>query len=67
MRRTFVDRILLSLPYQATPMTRIMVRGFVGFVEAASVEFVNNKEGVAREELVKTMVKTLFLSLAKSD
>ena len=67
VRRTFVDRILLSLPYQATPMTRIMVRGFVGFVEAASVEFVNNKEGVAREELVKTMVKTLFLSLAKSD
>lgn len=67
VRRTFADRILSSLPYAPTPLTRIIVRGFVGFVEAASVEFVNNKDHVSRDEVVKTMVKTLFASLARSD
>lgn len=67
VRRTFADRILSNLPYQASPLTRILVRGFVGFVEASSVEFVNNKEGVSRDELVKSMVKTLFATLAKAD
>lgn len=67
VRRTFVDRILSSLPYEASPLTRVVVRGFVGFVEASSVEWIQNKDKVSRDEVVKAMIKTLFAALARSD
>jgi hypothetical protein len=62
-----VDRILSSLPYEASPLTRVVVRGFVGFVEASSVEWIQNKDEVSRDEVVKAMIKTLFAALARSD
>jgi AcrR family transcriptional regulator len=67
VRRTFVDRILSSLPYSPTALTRVAVRGFVGFVEAASVEWLNNKDEVSREQVVQLMIRTLFSTLQRSD
>ena len=67
VRRTFVDRILSSLPYAATAVTRVAVRGFVGFVEAASVEWLNNKDEVTREQVVQLMIRTLFSTLQRSE
>jgi AcrR family transcriptional regulator len=66
VRRSFADRILASLPFAPTPLTRVAIRGFVGFVEAASVEWINNKKEVSRDEVVQLMVRTLFTSLSRS-
>lgn len=62
-RRVFADRLLEQLPIAARPDTELAVRGFLGFVEAASVAWLARPE-LGREELVERLVAVLGAALA---
>jgi AcrR family transcriptional regulator len=50
-RATFVERILAEIPAPASPLLHAMMRGWIGFVEATSAEWLARRD-VTREELV---------------
>ena len=64
VRRAMADRILGNLarrvepPVQPTPAVRIAVRGWVGFAEAASVDWLARRE-VPRDQLRDLLASTL--------
>jgi AcrR family transcriptional regulator len=70
-RRDLADLMLKhGQPYFPTPALRILVRGWVGMVEAASLAWLEHRT-VSREELTRYLVKTLLstvqLAGAKKD
>jgi AcrR family transcriptional regulator len=62
-RRVFADRLLEQLPVAPRKDTELAVRGFLGFVEAASVAWLARPE-LSREELVERLVAVLGAALA---
>jgi AcrR family transcriptional regulator len=60
VRGTMARRILDDLPLEGPPppAIRVAVRGWVGFAEAASLEWVERRE-VSREELRELLIKAL--------
>ncbi|MHB8879646.1 MAG: TetR/AcrR family transcriptional regulator, partial [Myxococcaceae bacterium] len=59
-RATFVDRILEQVPAElATPLVRLALRGWVGFVEAVATEWVTRHE-VKRPEILGLLEATLL-------
>jgi len=63
VRRRFVDVTLERIGQTlASPAQRTLVRGWVGMVEAASVDWVERRS-VTRDELTKLLVKTLLYTL----
>jgi AcrR family transcriptional regulator len=60
VRGTMARRILEDLPFDGPPppAVRVAVRGWVGFAEAASLEWVERRE-VSREELRELLIKAL--------
>lgn len=62
-RATFVERIKESIPKGlATPLVRITLRGWVGFVEATSIEWLSRRT-VPRHKLVLLLASVLLHSL----
>lgn len=63
VRRRFVEVTLERIGHTlASPAQRTLVRGWVGMVEAASVDWVEH-QSLSREELTKFLVKTLLYTL----
>ncbi len=63
VRRRFVDLTLERIGHAlASPAQRTLVRGWVGMVEAASVDWVAHPS-VSRADLTKLLVKTLLYTL----
>ncbi len=63
VRRSFVDLTLARIGQSlATPAQRTLVRGWVGMVEAASVDWVEHPS-LTRAALTKLLVKTLLYTL----
>jgi AcrR family transcriptional regulator len=63
-RQKMMDRILASMPLdgEPSPRIRLTVRGWVGFVEGASLEWVETR-GLSRAELRDLCVRALLASL----
>ncbi len=57
-RATFVERIVAELPLPASPVLRMLLRGWLGFVEATVTEWLLRRD-VTREELIPKMVMVL--------
>jgi AcrR family transcriptional regulator len=63
VRERFVDVIMERLGGAlTTPVQRTLVRGWVGMVEAASLEWLEEKP-VSREDMTRLLVKTLLYTL----
>ncbi len=63
VRRRFVEVTVERMgAATVTPIQRTLVRGWVGMVEAASLEWLEHKR-VSREELTRLLVKTLLYTL----
>lgn len=62
MRQTVIDRVLADLPPDPTPATRLAVRGWVGFIEACAVSWLD-QPSVRQDEVVELMVANLSASL----
>jgi len=63
-RNTFVERILENVPPElAHPLVRTALRGWIGFVEATSIDWVSRRP-VSRERLV-TLLTTLLLEVVR--
>ncbi len=62
VRRAFVDVTLSRMGALKNPVQRTLVRGWVGMVEAASLEWAEHKS-VTRDELTKLLVKNLLYTL----
>jgi AcrR family transcriptional regulator len=59
-RRRLANLMLTqATPYVSTPALRILMRGWVGMVEAASLEWLENRT-VSREELTRYLVRVLL-------
>lgn len=68
VRTTLADRILNKLPPELAPngasaATTIAVRGFIGFVEAASVCWLQAGKRQRRSEIVQLSIRVLLASL----
>lgn len=62
-RRKFVERLLESVPRElVTPLVRIALRGWVGFVEATSIEWLSRRP-VGRAKLVDLLASVLLHTL----
>jgi AcrR family transcriptional regulator len=61
-RRRFVGRMLERMGMETTPPLRIVLRGFVGFVEAAGLDWVEHRD-IERDALRELLVATLIGSL----
>ena len=68
VRRAMTDRILDNLtrrvepPVPSTPQVRVAVRGWVGFAEAASLDWLEHRE-VSREQLRNLLASTLVAAV----
>jgi AcrR family transcriptional regulator len=63
MRQTVVDRVLADLPAASvTPFARVAVRGWIGFIEASAVAWLQQPE-LPQEQVLELMVATLQASL----
>lgn len=62
VRKTFADRILASIPPSETSHADIAVRGYVGFVEHASIAWAQNKK-MPKAELIELSIKALIAVL----
>jgi AcrR family transcriptional regulator len=51
-------------PYSQTPALRILTRGWVGMVEAASLEWLEHRN-ITREELTRYLVSTLLYTVQR--
>jgi len=54
-RRAFLDRLLTNMPVQA-PRVRNAFRGWIGFVEASVLDWIDNSD-VGRSELLELLVR----------
>jgi AcrR family transcriptional regulator len=66
-RSTFVDRLVEDHPRElVTPILRLGLRGYIGFVEAAAMAWTTKrKKPVKREELVTFLTAVLFDVVAR--
>lgn len=65
-RNGFVERILADLPRgRGRPLVRLAVRGWIGFVEAAVLDWQAHRR-VARNELLTLLTATLFDIVARA-
>lgn len=63
-REELARRLLAGMPLtKPSPLVRAALRGFVGFVEAASLEWVEAK-GVSRKKLREALVEVLAATIA---
>jgi len=62
-REAFVDRILEQIPLTRTPMLRAALRGWIGSVEAMSLEFAKHGD-FDREAATELLVEQLFSTLS---
>lgn len=62
-REAFVERILEQLPLTRTPMMRAALRGWIGSVEAISLEFAKHGD-FDREAAIELLTEQLFSALA---
>ncbi len=62
-REAFVDRILEQIPVKRTPLLRAALRGWVGSVEAMSLEFAKRRD-FDRDAATELLTKQLFQTLA---
>jgi len=67
VRRTLATRILSNLPI-AAPHAELAVRGYIGFVEAASLAWLDEKKKtrMPKEQLISLMVSVLVSALGLS-
>lgn len=67
VRQTFAQRIFESLSQDMphTPVSRIAVRGWIGFVEAASIDWLEEHD-ISQEELCSLTI-TAFLALVQGN
>jgi len=62
-RAAFVERLLTSLPLEApTPLMRTALRGWVGFAEAVSLDWIEHRD-VERTQLRQLLAQTLFAAV----
>lgn len=60
-REAFLNRLLEEAPIEKpSPMLRVALRGWVGLVESAAVEWLGSRRAVKREVLRDFLVQTLF-------
>ncbi len=65
-RQTFLDRVLDGTPPELdSPMVRMALRGFIGFVEATSLDWVARRS-MPRERLVDLCAAVLFDMVARA-
>ena len=65
-RSTFATRILLDVPHEIDkPLVRIALRGWIGFVEATSLDWVASRS-VSRDDLVALLSAMLFDAVTKA-
>jgi AcrR family transcriptional regulator len=69
-RKTYVDRMIadaegtpLPVPAEKTPLLRLALRGWVGFVEQTSLDWVVGPREVSQRELRELLVDVLLSSL----
>lgn len=66
-RRAFVERLLVTLPFEKpSALMRTALRGWVGFVEAASLDWIERRD-VERDELRQLLARTLMASIVAAD
>jgi AcrR family transcriptional regulator len=66
-RSTLAARILKGLPRgESSPLRRMTLRGWIGFVEAAVLDWIARRE-VGRERLVELFSSVLFDAVARSE
>lgn len=66
VRRKLAEHMLTGLPFAAPAGANVLVRGFLGLVEAASLEWIENKT-MQREELIGVFVRSLSAILPAPD
>lgn len=59
VRRTLATRMLANLPLDMPTNAGVIVRGFIGFVEASSLEWLEHKK-MGRDELLALWVRVLL-------
>jgi len=65
-RRTFAANILQNVPQgSATPLLQAAVRGWIGFVEATSLDWVTRRD-VVRDELLELLAGVIFDAIARA-
>ena len=63
-RAALTARLLEGTPVDAKdPLVRLAVRGWIGFVEAATLEWLDGKRRVARGKLRELLAQTLMRTL----
>jgi len=65
MRQTVIDRVLGDIP-TAIPAARVAVRGWIGFIEAAAVSWLQ-QPAVGQDQVIDLMVAALHASLAAAE
>lgn len=66
VRQTLADRLLAGVPAELLAderRARLVVRGFIGFVEAASVEWLERDKPISQSELVARCMNVLLAGL----
>jgi AcrR family transcriptional regulator len=65
-RRTFAERILEDVPGELSgPLLRITLRGWIGFVEATSLDWVAHR-GVAKADLIELLSYVLYDAITRA-
>lgn len=64
VRRTLADRMMQNMPLQMPQHAAVIVRGYIGFVEASSLEWLETKQ-MKRDQLLALWVRVLLASFGK--
>lgn len=64
VRQTLADRMLGGLPFSVPAHAAVVVRGYIGFVEASSLEWLEKKR-MKRDELLALWVRVLLASFGQ--
>jgi AcrR family transcriptional regulator len=63
-RQEFCSRLVEGAPVPARgPLVRVALRGWVGFVEAATLEWLEERRSVKREALREVLIQVLLVAL----
>lgn len=64
VRRTLAERMMQNMPLAIPPHAAVIVRGYIGFVEASSLEWLETKQ-MKRDQLLALWVRVLLASFGK--